>query len=232
MADRGPNQDFMGVGKRPEAIDPTYRDASYLGTDIEDDEEVHDLGFIVDDHDDRRGTLTEGFQHLDDLDSNEPLETNRNGKVPHATSLVARGAPREWFATDYHVDHADAEQQEEDFVNTSMLETDPDMNDGTVDFTDETFANQDGSPGATDLVGHVPGVTYGFGTSVPQDLGSGGFRVQDNPLMQPQNRPVSGDNVSDEAIGYRDVDDMGNDDDLDRLANRYAQDVDLKGKKP
>ena len=39
--------------------------ASYLGTDAGDEEEVRDLGFIVDDHDDRRIMLTGDRQRLD-----------------------------------------------------------------------------------------------------------------------------------------------------------------------
>lgn len=234
MADRGPNQDMMPQGKLPDDIDPTYQNASYLGTDEEDEEEVRDLGFIIEDHDDRRGTLTEGFEHLADLDTNEPLETNPGGPIPHATSLTERGPQREWFATDYHVDRADAEAQEEDFAATSMLNTDPDMNDGEDDFTTDSLEGIHGERRTTDLLGHVPGVTYGFGTSVPQDLGSGGFQIRDNPLMQPQDQahPISGDLLSDEALGIRDVDEMGSDGELEQLADQYARAADQQRQRP
>ena len=137
MSDRGPNQDLMPIAGDPDTEDPTYRDAAYLGTSEDDEEEVRDLGFIVDDHDDRRISLTDGWQRLDDLDTDEPLETNRSGPIPHETSLRERGVPEDSFATDYHVSHADAEAQEEDFVQTSMLNADPGMNDGDDDFTSE-----------------------------------------------------------------------------------------------
>jgi hypothetical protein len=184
MADRGPDQDRMPVGGTDERQDATYRDASYLGTSENDDEEVRDLGFIVDDHDDRRATLTGGWQRLDDLDTDEPLETNRSGKIPHATALRERGAPGDWFATDYHVENAAAEAQEEDFVKTSLLPTDPDMNEGMDDFTDETMTDTHGAGLSTDITGRVTGVGEGSGTAITQDMGRGGFDVRDNPLVE------------------------------------------------
>ena len=182
MSDRGPNQDFMHLPGRGDNADLTYADASYLGTDEEDDEEVRDLGFIVEDHDDRRITLTGDFQRLDDLDTDEPLETNRSGKIPHEVALQERGVPREWFATDHHVDHEAAERQEEDFVHTSMLSPDPEMNDGSDDFTDETLSDAYGTSATTNILGEVQGVASGMGTSLAQDLGRGGFQIMENPL--------------------------------------------------
>jgi len=189
MADRGPNQDFMHLDPGTKPADAKYRDASYLGDSEDDDEEVRDLGFIVEDHDDRRASVMEPWQRLNDLDTDEPLETNRSGAIPHRESLVERGAPGEWFATDYNVSHADAETQEADFVETSMLSTDPDMNDGMDDFTDETLTGIHGEELATDIYGHVGGAAAGLGTSVPQDAGLDGFQIRDNPLMQPVDGP-------------------------------------------
>jgi hypothetical protein len=229
MSDRGPNQDLMPLGRQPQKEDETYEDATYLGTSQADDVEVQDLGFIVEDHDDRRATLTDGWQRLDDLDTNEPLETNRSGPIPHEVSLRAGGVSEERFATDYHVSHALGEQQEEDFVATSMLETDPEMNAGMDDFTDETLSDIHGGSIATDLYGHVGGVAYGFGTSLPQDAGLEGFQIRDNPLMQDAEEPVSGEDVSDEALGVRDVDEMGSDEALDALADLAARDVERRG---
>jgi len=219
----------MGVGPKDETIDPTYQDASYLGTDEEDDEEVRDLGFIVDDHDDRRIMLTDGFQRLDDLDTDEPLETNRSGKLPHETSLRERGVSPDRFATDYHVRNAKAEQQEEDFVRTSMLSSDPEMNDGTEDFTDDTLHGIHGNLATTDIMGHLPGVAQGLGSSLAQDLGSGGFQIRDNPLMQPEGQPISGELLSDQALGIREVDDMADDEELTALADRAMRDMELRG---
>jgi hypothetical protein len=193
MSYPGPNQDTVKIGQDDEA-DPTYEHVSYLGTGSDDEEDVRDLGFIVDDHDDRRGTLTENFQRLDDLDTNEPLETNRSGPIPHEVAMREAGPSPEAFATDYHLGHQDAERQEEDFVETSMLETDPDGEQGAHDFTDETFHDLDGEPIETDILGRVHGVADGLGSSVPIDLGSGGFQIQENPLATtgPDQRLLSG----------------------------------------
>ncbi len=57
MSDRGPNQDVMRLSEESQP-DATYRDAGYLGTSAVDDEEVYDLGFIVDHHNDRWGAQT------------------------------------------------------------------------------------------------------------------------------------------------------------------------------
>jgi hypothetical protein len=215
MSDRGPNQDFMHLDPGPEKEDAKYRHAGYLGTSPDDEEEVEDLGFIVDDHDDRRASMLEGWQRLDDLDTNEPLETNRSGEIPHREALIERGAPGEWFATDYNVSHARAEAQEEDFVRTSMLNSDPDMNDGDGDFTDETLTGIHGEELATDLYGHVGGAAAGLGTSLPQDAGMAGFQIRDNPLMQPIDGPEGV--VTDEGMGIAfGEDDYVDGDDEDR----------------
>jgi hypothetical protein len=223
MRDEGPNQDQVPLGETDEEEDATYRDASYLGTDPADDEEVRDLGFIVDDHDDRRIEFPGPWQRLDDLDTDEALETDPHGRIPHEKELIERGLPPEAFATDYNVSHAAGERQEEDFVETSLLESDPDSEAGVRDDTDETIPGEDGQLLTTGITGHVPGVITGLGTSVPQDAGLGGFEIRDNPLMQPVEEPISDERLSDEALGLRDVDEMGSDEELDRLADRAAR---------
>jgi hypothetical protein len=223
MTDRGPDQDRMPVGEPDDEMDATYRDASYLGTDEEDEEEVRDLGFIVEDHDDRRLEFPGPWERLDDLDTDEALETNPTGAVPHERALIERGLPPEAFAIDYNVSHAAGERQEEDFVETSMLETDPDAEVGVQDDTDETIVGEDGQLLTTGITGQVPGVVRGLGTAVPQDAGLGSFEISDNPLMQPVGEPVSGEKLSDEALGLRDVDEMGSEADLDRLADQAAR---------
>jgi hypothetical protein len=166
----------MPVGGEPEPTDTTYRDARYLGTSEDDEEEVQDLGFIVEDRRDQRIMLTDGWQRLDDLDTDESLASNRQGAIPGADQLRAQGAPGEWFATDYRVDHAVGEAQEADFVATSMVESDPETNAGMDDATDESFDQLDGNPRRTNLLGRAPGVVAGLGSSLPQDLGKGAPR--------------------------------------------------------
>jgi len=223
MSDKGPNQDMMRVGEPPEPEDATYRDATYLGTDEEDEVEVQDLGFIVEDHDDRRITFPGGWQRLDDLNTDEAMEIDPDGPIPEADAMIRQGLPPEAFATDYNASHAAGEAQEADFVETSMLSSDPDWEDGVQDFTDETLHEMDGDPMSTDLVGHVAGVTRGLGTRVPQDIGAGGFQIRDNPLMQPQGQAVSGEPLSDEALGLRDVDDMASDEEMEAMADWAAR---------
>jgi hypothetical protein len=206
--------------------DQKYKDESYLG-DPEDDEqepEVQDLGFIVDDRDDRRIELVDDtWDRLTDLDTDEALEVDPDGAIPLDENSGA--PPVDAFATQYEIGHLEGEQQEEDFVETSMLATDPDGGAGADDFTSESDLDGDGRLETTDAGGRVPGIARGFGASLPMDAGSGGFQVRDNPLMQPidPTQPISGGNLSDEALGRRDVDDMGSDDELDRLADKGAR---------
>ena len=213
MADRGINQDERKIGPRDEEIDPIDQNASYLDTYEDDSEEVRDLGFIVEDHDDRRITLMGGWQRLDDLDTNEPPEV----------ALRERGASPDWFATDYHVENAAAEKQEEDFVETSMLETDPDGEDGVNDFTDESFRGIHGQIRATDITGEVVGVGSGLGSTLAQDIGSEGFEIRDNPLVSQE--PLTEDQIN----ALRDVDEMGDDEELVALADRGAREMERLG---
>jgi hypothetical protein len=223
MGYRRPNQDQMPVGGQPEEEDATYREASYLGMSEDDEEVVHDLGFIVEDRRDERATLTGDWERLDDLDTDEPLETNRSGRIPHKKTLIERGAPMDWFATDYHLSHAEAEAQEEDFVQTSMLDTDPETNAGAEDFTDESLEDPEGEPEALGIRGRAPGVIQGLGTALPQDIGSEGFDVRDNPLMRRRGAPMSSARLSDEATGRRQLEEMGTESELERLADRAAR---------
>jgi len=112
-----------------------------------------------------------------------------------------------------------------------MLASDPDGGAGADDYTSSADLDADGRLESTDIAGHAPGIARGFGTSVPMDIGSGGFQIGDNPLMQPQDpdQPISNTRLSDEALGLRDVDEMGAEDDLERLANEAAREEE-KGK--
>jgi hypothetical protein len=208
--------------------DQKYRDESYLGDPEEDREEttIRDLGHIVDDRDDRRIRTVDGtWERLQDLDTDEALETDEDGSLPLRPNDGA--PPRSAFATDFNVDHLEGEEQEEDFVETSMLATDPDGGAGADDFTSNADLDNDHRLDTTDIAGHAAGIARGFGTSLPLDIGAGGFQIRDNPLMQPQDpeHPISDANLSDEALGLRDVDDMGDDAELEQLADRAAREI-------
>jgi len=206
--------------------DQKYRDESYLGDPENDNEEpeVRDLGFIVEDRDDRRIETVDGtWDRLDRLDTDEGIESQRGD--PLSLDPDSGAPPPDAFASLYNLKHVEGEEQEEDFVETSMLATDPDGDAGADDFTDESDLDDDGRREITDLAGHVPGITRGFGTDLPMDIGSEGFEVRDNPLMRsvdPQH-PISGERLSEESRGLRDVDEMGSEEELDRVADQGAR---------
>jgi hypothetical protein len=206
--------------------DQKYRDESYLGDPKDDDAEpeVRDLGYIVEDrHDQRALTIDGSWERLDDLDTDEALEVGEDEPLPlHPGDGEP---PTDAFATLYNLDHLDGEEQEENFVETSMLATDPDGGAGADDYTSSADLDDDGRLETTDIAGHAAGIAPGFGTSIPMDIGSGGFQMRDNPLMQPQDpdQPISSTRLSDEALGLRDVDEMGDEKELERLADQAAR---------
>src|SRR5262249_1159665 len=136
------------------------------------------------------------WERLDDLDTDEPLETNRSGAVPEQP--WREGVPQDRFARDFYDSHAAAENQESDFVETSMPEAAPEMNAVADDFAAETTRALDGDPQATGIRGKVSGVVPGVGTTVPQDIGLGGFEVRDNPLVHAENPNL---HPEDEEVG-------------------------------
>src|SRR5439155_14112122 len=122
------------------------------------------------------------WQRLEDLDTDEALETDEDGSLPREAGAGA--PPRRAFASDYNLDHLEGEEQEEDFVETSMLATDPDGGAGADDFTSSADLDNDRRLDTTDIAGHAAGIARGFGTSLPLDIGAEGFQIRDNPLMQ------------------------------------------------
>jgi hypothetical protein len=98
---------------------------------------------------------------------------------------------------------------------------------GADDFTSNADLDDDGRREITDIAGHAAGIAPGFGTSVPMDIGAEGFEIRDNPLMQPidPDHPISGEQVSEPALGVRDVDEVGSEEGLERLADRAAQEI-------
>jgi hypothetical protein len=202
--------------------DHKYRGASYLGDAADDSEEpeVQDLGFIVEDRDDRRIRTVDGtWERLEESDTDEGIGVNEAAPLPLEEEDGL--PPPEAFASLYNLSHAAAEEQEEDFVETSMLPVDPMGGAGADDFTNSADLDDDGRLETTGLQGEVPGIARGFGTSVPMDIGAGGFQIRDKPLMRPQDpdQPISDELLSDEALGLREADDMGEEEDLDRLAD-------------
>ena len=158
-----------------------------LSTIREDEDEVYDLGFIVEEHDDRRGGLLAHWQRLETLDSDEALETDPRGALPEeALSLRRSGVPSAWRPGELSMDYADAERNEQEFAESTGLVVDPAVHSPkrparrggrTVYVLDRNLAYGVG------LDGCVNGIAPGFGTSVPQDIGIGGFAVADHPVL-------------------------------------------------
>jgi hypothetical protein len=158
----------------------------------EDEAEVFDLGFIVEDHEDRRGGLLEHWQRLETLNTDEALETDPYGALPEEARILSRtGVPTAWHPAELSVEHADAESNELEFAESAGLLVDP------AAYSPKSAARRGGSavsvrdrnqgPGVG-LHGYARGIATGFGTSVPQDIGVGGFAVGDNPVLVPVRR--------------------------------------------
>jgi hypothetical protein len=171
-----PDQDKPWRGAAGDGPRPGTGKAMAPGAEATGSDEVRDLGFVVEDRDDQRAPLFEGWQQVPDLDTDEPLETNRRGRVAGAAALRRRGVPGEQFAADYHAGSASAEAQEEEFVQDSELLIDPDA---TAE-AEELPETPPGAPPArlvANLYGQLEGLEAGAGAPLAQDLGEAGFSI-------------------------------------------------------
>jgi hypothetical protein len=164
----------------------------HAATVRDDEEEVFDLGFIVDNRDDRRDSLLASWQRLDDLDTDEALETDPAGRLPdEAEALEQEGVPELEYPTDIRLATAEAEGDEEEFAGDNCLMDDPyapPVPDGmgVDDQTSEEDLDGNENPEIVSIRGRARGVVRGLGTSVPQDIGAGGFSVQPNRMNAPR----------------------------------------------
>ena len=78
---------------------------------------------------------------------------------------------------------------ESDF-ESEMNETDPAAGEG-MDPDDLYSADDESEVFATDQTGTVAGIARGFGTHLPQDIGRGGFQVEEIPNSAQQIRPAA-----------------------------------------
>jgi hypothetical protein len=225
-------RDAQTGGEMPVRLDAELVEEEEPTMIQEDEEELHDLGFMIEDHDDRRTGLLEHWQRLETLDTDEALETDVAGPLPAEASLLRRaGMPADRYPGDAFVKTANAERDEQDFARTNRLAVDPGVEQTTTVARDPTLdlapdLDQDARPEVVDLRGHAPGIATGFGSSVALDIGPRGFEVQENPLMVSAGEmkyPISTEKLSDEARGTRDVDEMGTENELARLADAGAQ---------
>lgn len=97
-----------------------------------------------------------------------------------------------------------------------MLQTDPAPNDGMDEADLYSAAGEDGILSA-DQTGTVDGIARGFGTHLPQDIGSGGFQVESIPnrVLNLRPRPLAD---GEELDDYDDDTDEGKDDAKGKLA--------------
>jgi hypothetical protein len=169
---RSAKEDAAGLG--PTAVEPEQpppQDEAPT-TVTENDREVYDLGYIVEDHADRRTSLLEHWQRLERLDTDEALETNAAGPLPEEVEALRReGLPEEWFPGDAYVENVEGEAGEAAFAEANRLLIDPDAELAARGPSAEEVAaadlDRDQKPETVDLRGHVPGITTGLGTSVP-----------------------------------------------------------------
>jgi hypothetical protein len=224
------DEDAFGCGPKAAPIGEEAPQDQEPATVTENDQEVYDLSYIVEDRADRRTNLLEHWQKLESLDTDEPLETNPAVPLPEEVEVLRReDVPDEWFPGDAYVETVDAEAGEAAFAEANRLLTDPDAELVTQDVGAEEVAatdlDHDQKPETVDLRGHVPGVTSGLGSSIPLDIGVEGFALEENPLVVPVAEleyPISTEQLSDEARGLRDVAEAGTEEELTRLADRGA----------
>jgi hypothetical protein len=125
------DEDTVRAGEDP----APRRDTDRLWTEEpatirEDEQEVYDLGFIVENHDDRRAASLGCWQRLETLDTDEALETDPAGPLPEEAELLrnesalAAGQPDERPPA-----YAGAERSEEEFARSNHLLLDPEASD-------------------------------------------------------------------------------------------------------
>lgn len=148
------------------------------------------------------------------------------GQVGSLGDIVEKHAGDAVFLTPPEKSVGGVDGGESDF-EAEMLETDPAAREGlnphdlySPDDEDEVFA--------TDQTGTVAGIARGFGTHLPQDLGAGGFQVEEMPnaaLRQGGRLLVAGEELDD----YDDDTDEGKDDAKGRLAQASEPGVNRVG---
>jgi hypothetical protein len=151
-------------------------------TTIRDDEvEVYDLGFIVEDRIDERICLLSGWQRLDDLDTDEALETNPAGSLPDGGSVLrAARVAEQRHPGMAHLGHTKAERDEATFAAMNGLAEDPDWEPDNVAAMEWRRAQA-----AVAFWVHASRVPGGSGTMLPQDIGAAGFSLEEPPAPGP-----------------------------------------------
>lgn len=146
---------------------------------MENDDEIRNLSDLIDARDDRtRNDIDAGRLVNDsDLDIEEALTFPHKKREPSSADLTPTLSD---FDADARTaspadDPDDASYMTRDDFEASMLETDPDPNAGANE--DETLGQGEGR--AADITGTVTGIARGMATHLPQDLGAGGFQIEE-----------------------------------------------------
>jgi len=151
---------------------------------MENDDEVRELSDLID----VRTRQSDEDRTLHEVtNANEPIDIENALTFPHKKPAVSSTdlLPE---LTDFDADargHSppddedDASYMTRADVEDSMALTDPDPNTGM----DETIGDA-GLDRAPDITGTVQGIGRGFSTHLPQDIGAGGFQIEEVSSLQ------------------------------------------------
>lgn len=176
---------------------------------MQNDDDIKNLSDLIDARDDRtRNDIDTGrLVNENDLDIEEALTFPHKKPEPTSADLTPPLTDFDADArTDSPADDADdaSYMTRADFED-SMLATDPDPSAG--DNPADTLG--DGEERAPDQTGTVTGIARGMATHLPQDLGAGGFQIED-PEMSGDPRATEPDESEENTVsGYGDPDSAG-----------------------
>lgn len=144
---------------------------------LENDAEVRSLGELID----VRENQSQGTPELD-AEDDEDLDVSAALTFPH-TKRQRDTTPDDITDFDGDARTSSPADDADDMsymgradVEQSMLETDPDPNTGS---DEDDLVGDAGLGRAPDLTGTVTGIAPGMGTHLPQDLGAGGFQIEE-----------------------------------------------------
>lgn len=159
---------------------------------MENDDEIRNLSDLINARDDRTRDDIDARRLVNDndLDIEEALTFPHKKRELTSADLTPTlsdfdGDARTASPDD---DPDDASYMTRDDFESSMLDTDPDPNAGAN--KGETLGQ--GESRAPDLTGTVTGIARGMATHLPQDIGAGGFQIEE-PEMSGDNRALDTD---------------------------------------
>ncbi len=181
---------------------------------MQNDDDIRNLGDLVDARDDRtRDDIDAGqLVNENDLDIEEALTFPHKKHEPTSADLTptvtsfdgdARTKSPADDATDTaYMGRADFDEE--------MLLTDPDPDAGNN--AADTMGEGEGR--AVDITGTATGIARGMATHLPQDLGAGGFQIEEpemsgDPRATEPDDPENDSAVQDATPGYGDPDGVG-----------------------